>query len=100
MKCHEHGELCAYDDDDPARCPWCHASWTLIETRGNHSCEDPNQWHSLTRWDRIADAAWMRVRASQRDDQRTDAPSLDVTPWPGGRRPLSSSQTPAEGVRI
>ena len=38
-RCTYHQNLCAYRDDDPACCPICHASFTIILATGLHSCE-------------------------------------------------------------
>lgn len=36
--CRVH-RYCAYRDDDPTRCPWCHASWALMPDL--HTCTQP-----------------------------------------------------------
>lgn len=47
-RCANHRGLCAFRDDDPLRCPRCHALWTHIERRKaptykpepvSHECE-------------------------------------------------------------
>jgi hypothetical protein len=40
-RCPHHYGLCAYRADDPARCPTCHATWSVIARTGWHSCPNP-----------------------------------------------------------
>jgi hypothetical protein len=36
--CVNHGNSCAFRDDDPTRCPWCHCRWTHLEVHGQQEC--------------------------------------------------------------
>lgn len=42
-ECRWHAK-CAYRDDDPDRCPWCHVLWSIILREGTHSCERAQTW--------------------------------------------------------
>lgn len=37
QRCANHSH-CAFRDDDPTRCPWCHVKLSVIEQRGHSFC--------------------------------------------------------------
>ena len=51
-RCAHHAH-CAYRDDDPARCPRCHATWIKIEYNASkgyeHPCDKPSRNRIRTR---------------------------------------------------
>jgi len=53
-RCPTHKGLCAYRDDDPARCPVCHRSWTVIEGRDGEQRDAHYAQHSLAGRKKVA----------------------------------------------
>ena len=44
QRCANH-DLCAFRDDDPARCPWCHATLTHLQLVGHSTCLHQQRKH-------------------------------------------------------
>jgi protein-arginine kinase activator protein McsA len=38
QRCANHQSQCAFRDDDPTRCPWCHVTLKHLELQGHSGC--------------------------------------------------------------
>jgi hypothetical protein len=98
-KCQWHRGLCTYDEADDTRCPWCHASWSVILRTGGHSCEQPGVWRgSDYRWRVTQARGWREMAAAraQEVDQDPRTPSEVVGQPPAAGFPRSAlTCTPA-----
>lgn len=48
QRCRAH-RACAFSDDDPDRCPWCHSRWASIRSSGGHTCTEEEHLHEILR---------------------------------------------------
>ena len=98
--CPEHGWLCAFHGTELGLCPWCHSPWARILATGRHSCEAAALWSGTHRAWRVAEAARMRQKASQRPhavDQGKFCSHLGVCATGTPDPVVHLSETPATG---
>lgn len=63
--CPHHDGICAFAASDRGRCPFCHATWESVITRGWHSCEMAAMTNRKDGKQKAALASRMRAQAAQ-----------------------------------
>lgn len=90
-RCHWHSGNCAYREDDPARCPFCHGSWWAVRYNGVHVCERSNTWGDK-RDVRISIARQMREAVEQGRDPLAVLETIEHAGRPVGLIDLTGQQ--------
>jgi hypothetical protein len=97
-RCPHHRGLCAYRADDPARCPRCHRSWSVITGRDGQRRRDHVNDHQRQQAHRARDRLrWRSSHEAAAVEPNSPEEPLAASISTSGRESLSRPLSRSEG---